>query len=53
MADGTSKSIAFVERPRGKVTEAPDDVVTADMVEEVGGYLGCLSLISAAGIGAM
>ena len=47
-AEGTSKSIAFAERPRVKVTKASNDVVlTADMVEEVGGYLGCVSLTGA------
>ena len=46
-AEGTSKSIAFAERPRVKVTKASDDVVAADMVEEVEGYLGCVSLTGA------
>ena len=39
-AEGTRKSIAFVELPRVKVTKASDDVVAADMVEqEVGGRI--------------
>ena len=44
---GGAKGMAFAEGPRVKVTKSSDDVVAADMVEEVGGYLGWVSLTGA------